>query len=846
MKKPQLAKTYEAQRYEKDIYQAWEESGLFNPDNLKGAKKPFVIAMPPPNVTGVLHLGHALENSLMDIEIRYQRLLGKKALLVPGTDHAAVATQARVEKDLIVSGRYKNPRQELGREKLLKIIGNYADQARFTILKQIRQLGTSCDWSRLAYTFDEQRSRAVNTIFAKMYKDGLIYRGSRIVNWCPRCASTLADDEVEYREEKTPFYYFRYGPVVIGTARPETKFGDKFIIVHPDDKRYKKLVGQEMTVEWINGPIQAKVIADKAVDMNFGTGAMTITPAHSFEDFALAKKYHLPVEQIINKEGRLTKAAGPLAGWTVREARKRVVEILQRKGLVEKIDPDYKHNLSVCYRCDTPIEPLVSEQWFVAVDKKIPRRAKTLKELAIQAVKSGQIKILPPRFEKVYFHWMNNLHDWCISRQIWWGHRLPVWYTNDHKIVVAENEAQARKLAPGQKLTPDPDTLDTWFSSALWTFSTLGWPKRTSDLKKFHPTSWMQMGYEILFFWMARMILMSTYVLDEIPFKDVYIHGILRNEQGQKFSKSLRNAIEPLQIIEKYGTDALRLSVIIGSAPGADMRFSEEKVVGTRNFVNKLWNISRFIFGAVSNIKTIKIRPKARTLADRWILAEFNLLILTVTKNLDEYKFSPAGEALYDFTWAKLADWYLEIAKIEENKDEILLYILERLLILWHPFTPFVTEVIWEKFDTTKLLMISKWPQAKAVNEKVIQDFQELKDLVIKIRNLKVENNIAPVDRPDCHLESKLLNRNDLAVVAKLARVNLVDKISKAKTFKTARSHGQINLQRAVSAKEKQNLAHYIQRLEAKLANEKFITSAPRSVVEQTRENLQNAKNKLL
>ena len=852
--KPGLAKAYEAKKFEKEIYRIWEDSGFFNPDNLPSAKKPFVISMPPPNVTGVLHLGHASALTYEDIIIRYRRLLGFKTLWLPGTDHAAIATQARVEKKLAAEGL---DRHRLGREKFLQRVRDFVADSRHTIKAQTKAMGSSCDWSRERYTLDHGLSRAVAEAFIKMYQDGLIYRGQRIVNWCPRCASTLADDEVEYREEKTPFYYFRYGPVVIGTARPETKFADKVIIVHPQDKRYKKLIGQELEVEWINGQVKAKILADKIVDINFGTGAMTITPAHSFEDFALAQKYKLPIEAIINKEAKLTQVAGPLAGLFVQEARKKVVEILKKKGLLERIDHDYIHNLSVCYRCDTAVEPLVSEQWFVAVDKKITGSAKTLKELAIQAVKSGEIKILPQRFEKIYFHWMNNLHDWCISRQIWWGHRIPVWYTADKNIIVAPNEAEAQKIASGQKLIQDPDTLDTWFSSALWTFSTLGWPAsvktsagrpiKTGDLKNFHPTQVMETGYDILFFWVARMILMSEYVLGEKPFETVYLHGMIRDKEGRKMSKSLDNGIDPTDMIDKFGADALRLSMVIGATPGADLRLYEEKIAGYRNFVNKLWNISRFIFGTVADIKIIKNKPKTKTLADRWILAELDNLIGQVTKDLDNYRFSSAAETLYEFTWRKLADWYLEIAKIEKSKDEILSYILERLLILWHPFAPFVTEVLWQQFDTKDLLMMQKWPPVKrSTATRIIKGFTELQNLVIKIRNLKAANNIAPAHKPNCHLSSKVLSSADLSVVASLARVQLVGKLAKAKVFKTSHSQGQINLTKAMSDKEKQSLQNYIQSLEAKLANEKFLAAAPRAVIEQSRENLENARHKLL
>jgi valyl-tRNA synthetase len=585
------------------------------------------------------------------------------------------------------------------------------------------------------------------------------------------------------------------------------------------------------------------VIADPVAEMDMGTGAMTITPAHSFADFELAQKYKLPIEQIIDKEGKLTEAAGPLAGLPVKEARQKVVEILQKKGLVDRIDHDYVHNLSVCYRCGTPVEPLVSEQWFVAVDKKLPGRHKTLKQLAREAVTSGEIKILPSRFVKVYDHWLNNLHDWCISRQIWWGHQLPVWYTNDGEVIVAPNEVEALKLAGDKKITRDPDTLDTWFSSALWTFSTLGWPELTKDLKQFHPTSVLETGYDILFFWVARMILMTEYLLKTKPFEVVYLHGIIRDKEGRKMSKSLGNGIDPLDMIDKFGTDALRLSLVIGSAPGADLAIYEEKIAGYRNFVNKLWNISRFILTSVDEVRSIKKQPKAKTLADQWILAEFNQLIKTMTESLDNFKFSEAGTELYHFTWGDLADWYLEIAKIEKDKDEILLYILERLLILAHPFTPFVTEVIWQNFKGG-LLMVSPWPQANKFATKTIDVFAKLKELVTGLRDLKAVEKISPAELSDCYIEN--LSQDYWPLVAKLARVNLLkDKINIEPKW-LGGFPVYISLQKKLTSKIKQELEKYIKSLEAKLQNEKFIKQAPKAVIEETKKKLAEARKKLL
>ncbi len=836
-----MPKAYDASQHEDMIYDIWEKSGLFNPDNLKSKGQPFVISMPPSNVTGVLHLGHAAGFAYEDLMIRYKRLQGYQTLWLPGVDHAAIATQTKVEKILAKEG---TSREALGREKFLARVKKFALESRSIINKQTRKMGASCDWSRERYTFDDDLSRAVNEAFVRMYSDGLIYRGNRIVNWCPRCQSTLADDEVEYQEQDAKLYFIKYGPFVVATTRPETKLADTGVAIHPDDSRYKKFIGQELEVDLAGHKIKVKVFADPSVDPEFGSGAIGVTPAHSAVDFDFAQKHGLGVIKLIDEQGKILPSGGKYQGLTVAEARAKFITDLEAAGQIEKIE-DFKNNLSVCYRCATPIEPLTSEQWFVAVDKKIPGRNKTLKELATEVVKKGDIKILPDRFTKIYFNWMDNLHDWCISRQIWWGHRIPVWYTDSGEIIVAKDESQAKDLAKGQNIRQDSDTLDTWFSSSLWTFSTLGWPDKTDDLKRFHPTSVLETGYEIIFFWVARMILMTEYLLDDKPFATVYLHGMVRDKDGRKMSKSLDNGIDPLDMIKKFGTDALRLSLIIGSAPGADLRLYEEKIAGYRNFVNKLWNIARFILSSVGEIKIIDKQPKAKTLADRWILAEFNKLIYEMTDDLDNFRFSPAGEKLYEFTWNKLADWYLEISKIEKNKDEILLYILGRLLILSHPFTPFITEVIWQEFKADHLLMVANWPQAVKFDDHIISDFSELKELVASIRNLKAANKISPTDFPDCYIESKILDKNYLELVARLARVKLVDHKLELKPIAINSSLVWINLKRSMSDKERMDLEHYIQGLEAKLVDKNFIDNAPQAVVEATRDKLAKAKKSL-
>lgn len=837
----ELAKAYEPKKYEKDIYKAWEESGYFNPDNLKSTGESFVISMPPPNATGILHLGHAAGLTYEDLMIRYNRLLGKKTLWVPGTDHAAIATQTKVEKILAEEGLN---RETLGREKFLQRVRDYVASSQGTIRSQVRCMGASCDWSRERYTFDEGLSSAVNEAFIKMYEDGLIERDYRIVNWCPRCASTLADDEVEYKEQTGKLYYIKYGPFVVATTRPETKLADTGVAVNPKDKRYKEYVGQTLDIDLAGHKIKVKVFADKSVDQEFGSGVVGVTPAHSATDYDFAKNHDLEIIKLIDEQGNILESGGKYQGMTTLEARDAFVKDLEKAGQINKIE-EIDNNLSICYRCDTAIEPLTSDQWFVRVNKKIPGRNKSLKELAVEAVKGGDIKILPDRFEKIYYHWMDNLHDWCISRQIWWGHRIPVWYDEDNNVIVARDEVEAKDKAKGKKIRQDEDTLDTWFSSSLWTFSTLGWPEKTEDLKNFHPTSVMETGYDIIFFWVARMIIMTEYVLETKPFDTVYLHGMIRDKQGRKMSKSLGNGIDPIEMSDKFGTDALRLSMVIGSSAGADLKLYEEKISGYRNFVNKLWNISRFILMSVDDIKVVVDEPKAQTMADKWILSEFNQLIENINKDFEQYRFSQAGERLYEFTWSKLADWYLEIAKIEKNKDEILLYILKNLLILWHPFTPFVTEEIWKQLGSDDFIMVAQWPKANEYDKKVLKQFSEFQELITNIRNLKVENKIPPTDFPECFIDNKNLTASDIEVVAKLARVKMIDNDLGQKPIKVGNSKVYINLHKELSPKERESLEKYIKSTEAKLNNENFVNNAPANVIEDTKIRLEEAKKKL-
>lgn len=854
MKQKDLPKAYEPQKHEGDIYKRWDESGFFNPDNLPGKRTAtYSISLPPPNVTGILHIGHAVMLAIQDLLIRYKRLQGYKALWLPGVDHAAIATQTKVEK-LLLEEKNKS-RHDLGREKFLKEVEKYVGTTRATIISQVKKMGSSLDWSRMAYTLDDDRTLAVRTVFKRMYDDGLIYRGDRIVNWCPRCASTLADDEVEYKEENTKLYYIKYGPLTIATTRPETKIGDTGAAVHPEDKRYKKYIGKELEITLGKVNIKIKVIADEGVDPEFGTGVVGVTPAHSQVDFEMAERHGLDIKKIIGEDGKMTSLAGPYSGLAVSECRAGFVKDLESAGLIEKVE-DYDHQLSICYRCATPIEPLTSKQWFIDVNKKVPGKNKSLKQMSLEVVREGDIKIIPERFEKTYYHWMDNLRDWCISRQIWFGHQIPVWYKGD-KVHVGVD------VPKGKGWEQDPDTLDTWFSSGLWTFSTLGWPKSTKDLKNFHPTSVLETGYDILFFWIARMILMSTYALGEIPFRDVYLHGLVRDEKGRKMSKSLGNIIDPVDVAEKYGTDAVRLSLLIGSSPGNDVKLSEEKIAGFRNFANKLWNISRFILSSVGKSKPVTEAPKPKTLTDKWILSRFARIKEHVEVLLEDYQFSQAGEELRDFTWNEFADWYLEISKVEKGKDEILMFILERLLIMWHPFMPFVTEHIWSHMGDD-LIMIHEWPedQKKLIDQKSEKEFTNIRDLVVKIRNLRSVYNVSPSQKVDVLIsagsKTDLLKKysNIIKTLARVRDLSIDRKVAKPEQTLTAvvgkitayiPTEGVIDLEKEMTRlkAEANNLKKYVSGLQSKLDNVSFVSKAPKDIIEADKERLLEAKEKL-
>jgi valyl-tRNA synthetase len=730
-----FTKPYNPAETEDRIYAAWEESGYFNPDNLPSnvgpdghgeRSEPYTIVLPPPNVTGILHIGHAYEDSLQDSVIRYQRMRGKKALWIPGTDSAAIATQARVEKN--IQKEEGKSRHDLGRDELVRRVSAFAKDSEETILNQVKKLGTSLDWSRYAYTLDDERTDAVTAAFERMYAAGLIYRGNRIVNWDPKGQTTISDDEIAHEERTGKLYTFKYSkdfPISIATTRLETKVGDVAIAVHPDDARYKEFVGQEYDVIFCDVPLHIKIVADKAVDPEFGTGALGVTPAHSLIDWEIAERHDLPKDKIVINEYAKVSAPGRLNGMKVAEARETVAAWLQTEGLLEK-EEEVTQNIATAERTGGIIEPLPKLQWFIGVDIPfiIPHseitgiksgQSTTLKEIMLKAVENGDVSMPQENFKKVYFNWINNLHDWCISRQIWFGHRIPIWYRGE--------EISCSATAPeGDGWIQEYDVLDTWFSSALWTFSTLGWPEQTDDLSTFHPTSFMSPAYEILPLWVSRMILMSCFHLGQVPFKTVLIHGLVRDKKGQKFSKSIGNGIDPIDIIEKYGADALRMGLLVGTAIGNDIKFDEDKVKGYKHFANKLWNIARFVLENTENVTgTLEGENIWINDANNENSIEFASLVKEVTEDMENYRIYLAVEKIYHYIWHTFADEILEQSKIvlfgtdEEAKKRVqfeLYYILHGSLKLLHPFMPFVTEEIYQSLPLkeTTLLMIARWP----------------------------------------------------------------------------------------------------------------------------------------
>ncbi|MDU7330031.1 MAG: valine--tRNA ligase [Finegoldia magna] len=849
-----LEKNYNPKDFEDKIYKIWENEGYFK-GVIDNDKKPFTIVMPPPNVTGNLHLGHALNNTIQDILIRKNRMDGYSALWVPGTDHASIATEAKVVSKLKEEGKSK---ESLGRDGFLEASWDWTREYGGNIKNQLKKLGVSCDWSREAFTLDDNLTEAVEEVFIKMYNDDLIYQGDRIVNWCPNCHTAISDIEVVHEDESGHFWNIRYkfkdsdDYIVIATTRPETLLGDLAVAVNPDDERYTDIVGKTLILPLVNREI--KVIADSYVDMEFGTGIVKITPSHDPNDFEVGARHELGQCVVINEDAKIVEGYGKYSGLDRYEARKLIIEDLEKIGQLDSVK-EHEHAVGHCERCHTTVEPLISKQWFVKMDK--------LAKLALDAYKNEEIRFIPKRFEKVYVNWLENIRDWCISRQLWWGHRLPVYYHNETGEVVV-----ARKNPDPEKYTQDPDTLDTWFSSALWPFSTLGWPNETEDLKYFFPTNVLVTGYDIIFFWVIRMVFSSLYNLGEVPFKDVYLTGLVKDSQGRKMSKSLGNGIDPIEVIDQYGADALRFALITGNTPGNDSRFYMEKVEANRNFCNKLWNASRFVFmnveDHVKNINDVELQ-----IEDKWIISSLNDVIDEVSTNLNKYEIGIAAEKIYDFTWNVFCDWYIELVKprlygddsiLKESAISVLIYTLTNVIKLLHPFMPYITEEIYSYLPNKNDMLINEtWPKYSETksykNEEQIID--KLVESVISIRNSRQEMNIAPKKQSDIYiLTSDKSLEEDFKKLESLFRSSVSineykvnEDISEDNNIVIVKDSYKIiiplndlidyskELERL--EKELNTAKSELKRAESKLKNEGFLKGAPEALVEKEKEKVE-------
>ncbi|MGN1042926.1 MAG: valine--tRNA ligase, partial [Christensenellales bacterium] len=842
--------------FEKAIYERWCKNGYFTPDT--GSKKPpFTIVIPPPNITGQLHMGHALNDTLQDIIIRYKRMDGYAALWLPGTDHASIATELKIVEQIQQEGLTK---EEIGREEFLRRAYKWKEKYGGRIVEQLKRLGASCDWTREAFTMDERCSKAVREVFVKLYKKGLIYRGNRMTHWCPSCGTAISDAEIEYEEQASHLWHIRYpytdgsGYMIVATTRPETLLGDVAVAVNPDDDNYKGIVGKTMKLPLTDRIIP--VIADEYVEVGFGTGAVKITPAHDPNDFEVGKRHNLDIITVIDDKGIMNENAGRYCGMTREEARKAIVDDLKKLDLIEKIQP-YSHNVGVCYRCHTAIEPRVSEQWYLKMEE--------LAAPAIKAVREGETRFVPARFEKIYFNWMENIKDWCISRQLWWGHRIPCWYCEDcGEMIVEKTDPEACPKCGSKRLRQDEDVLDTWFSSALWPFSTLGYPDKTADLEYFYPNNLLVTAYDIIFFWVARMIFSGIEHMGKTPFPEVLIHGIVRDAQGRKMSKSLGNGVDPLLLIDEYGADALRYSLCTGVAPGGDIRYSDDKIESARNFMNKIWNASRFV---EMNVEGKDVSPVLQKLtdADKWILTKLQYVISEVRKNLDKYEVGLAVAKLYDFVWSDYCDWYIELTKPvlygqdEEKKKNTLCtleYVLSALLRLMHPFAPFITEVIWSQFKFSEAIMLEQYPvyDGELVFEKEYAEFEEVKDIIAKVRNVRAEMNVPPAKRFSIYILSKNESVKDAAqYIEKLAGASKVvfinDKAEAGEKVCRAVTEGAelfIPMGELVdSEKEKARLEKELVKVESEIArsekmlsNAGFVAKAPAFLIEQEKEKL--------
>jgi valyl-tRNA synthetase len=855
-----VEKTYNPKAVEDRIYEEWEEKGYFraevNPD-----KDPFCIVIPPPNVTGQLHMGHALDETLQDILIRWRRMQGYNALWVPGTDHAGIATQARVEEH--IRSTEGKTRHDLGREEFLRRTWAWKEEYGGRILNQLKKLGTSVDWSRERFTMDEGCSRAVREVFVRLYEKGLIYQGNYSVNWCPQCSTTLSDIEVEHADHEGKLWHIRYpladgsGYLQVATTRPETMLGDTAVAVNPDDERYAHLVGKTAILPLMGREIP--IVADSYVDMEFGTGMVKVTPAHDPNDFEIGLRHNLPQIQVIGEDATMTAEAGPYAGLDRYECRKRVVADLEELGLLVRVE-DHQHAVGECYRCGTVVEPLVSKQWFVKMD--------VLAERARRVVEEGKIRFVPERFTKQYLHWMENIRDWCISRQLWWGHRIPVWYCQDcgEMFAAIEDPTHCRKCG-SEKIVQDPDVLDTWFSSALWPFSTLGWPERTPELEYFYPTSVLVTGFDIIFFWVARMIVMGLEFMDDVPFQDVLIHGLVRDALGRKMSKSLGNGVDPIEVIDEYGADALRFNLVIGVAPGNDMRFVPEKVEAYRNFANKIWNASRF---TLMHLEGFEPAPSFDGLElagpDRWILSRFEYTAEELTRLLERYDIGEGARLLYDFIWSELCDWYIELVKprLYGNYGETsrfaaqqtLWYVLKNTLQLLHPYMPFITEEIWQNLPHEgETIVLAPWPKPQGFRSKEAEnDMAVMMDVVTQIRTVRSEKAVPPGRKiaAICQAEAAQRavlerNRDNIMSLAGLEELEITEPgekpaqsigavVSGIGVFLPLAGMVDLEEERRRIEKDLAEAEKELQRAQNKLANEGFIQKAPPEVVGKERQ----------
>ena len=860
----ELPKTYDPKSVEDKLYKFWVDSGFFhaevNPD-----KKPYTIVIPPPNVTGQLHMGHAFDETLQDILIRTKRMQGYEALWMPGTDHAGIATQIKVEENLRKEEGLT--RYDLGREEFLKRVWAWKDKFGSRIISQLKKLGTSCDWDRERFTMDEGCSKAVREVFVNLYNKGLIYKGHRIINWCPHCATALSDAEVEYETQPGKLWHIRYpladgsGDLVVATTRPETFMGDTGVAVNPNDERYKHLIGKTCILPIMNREIP--IFGDEYVDMEFGTGCVKVTPCHDPNDFEMGQRHNLEQILVFNEDATVNANGGKYEGMDRYECRKAVVKDLEEGGWLVKIE-DHEHNVGTCYRCGTTVEPMTSAQWFV---KMAP-----LAKPAMDVVNEGKTKFVPDRFSKTYLRWMENVHDWCISRQLWWGHRIPAFYCEDcGEMTVSKTDVCTCPKCGGTHIHQEEDVLDTWFSSALWPFSTLGWPDKTKELDYFYPTSTLVTGYDIIFFWVARMIFSGVEHMGETPFKTVYIHGLVRDAQGRKMSKSLGNGIDPLEVIDQYGADALRFTLATGNSPGNDMRFSDERVQASRNFCNKIWNASRFIQMnlTIDKDKAVEL-PSDLAIEDKWIISKFNTLVADVTRNIDQYELGLAASKLNDFIWENFCDWYIEIAKTrlqtgDENVQKVLCYVLSGAMQLLHPFMPFITETIWQALPHEgPSVMVSAWPEYKDELHFAAEEAQmeSLMDAVRAIRNRRAEMNVPPSKKAKVLIltEKKDTFSAGAGFFPKLAyasEIELIDAVpaDAAKMASVVTGDAQIYMpmgdlidfeaERARLGKEKSKVEADIDFVMKKLNNPKFVDKAPEKVVAAEREKAEKLREHL-